>query len=85
MDKANRSKVYHKKNGVIHSEALENADSFKLSVLNSLETFNKSYEKHPTNLLAKQQKILTSSLDATYPVSFNYQTFLRKYYSALQA
>ena len=70
-DKARQSKISLKKDGAIRFEALENANTF--------EKFSKkNCQGHPTNLLVKQPKTTTPRLHATYPMTLNFQTYLKK-------
>ena len=75
-DKARQSKISLKKDAAIQFEALENANNFKHSTLNQPEDSKKNYQGHPTNLLVKKPKT-TPRLHATYPVTLNFQMYLK--------
>ena len=78
-DKARQSKISLNKDGAIQFEALENANTFyfKGSTLNYPEASKKNCQGHPTNLLVKQLKTTTPRLHATYPMTLNFQTYLK--------
>ena len=50
----------------------------KGSTLNQPEASKKNCQGHPTNLLVKQPKTTTPRLHATYPMTLNFQTYLKK-------
>ena len=50
----------------------------KVSTLNQMEACKKNYQGHPTNSLVKHPETTTPKLHATYPMTLNFQTHLKK-------
>ena len=48
------------------------------STLNQMEACKKNYQGHPTNSLVKHPETTTPKLHATYPMTLNFQTHLKK-------
>ena len=48
------------------------------STLNQMEACKKNYQGHPTNSLVKHPETTMPKLHATYPMTLNFQTHLKK-------
>ena len=69
-DKARQSKISLNKDGAIKFEALENANTFKRIYSELAGGLREKLVKHP--------KTTTPRLRATYPMTLNFQTYLKK-------
>ena len=74
-NKASKSTISLKKDDTIQFEALESTNIFK-RFYSELD-LQKKFQRHPTNLLAKQPKTTAPRLHATYPMTLNCQTYLK--------
>ena len=76
-DKARKSKISLNKDGSIQFEALENANTFKRFYSELAGGLQENCQGHPTSLLVRGPKTTTPRLHATYPMTLNFQTYLK--------
>ena len=77
-DKARKSKISLNKDGSIQFEALENANTFKRFYSELAGGLQENCQGRPTSLLVRGPKTTTPRLHATYPMTLNFQTYLKK-------
>ena len=75
-DKAGQLKIYLNKDGAIELEALENANTSKSFYSGLAEGLQEKLRRAPNKF--KQPKTTTPRLHATYPMTLNFQTYLKK-------
>ena len=77
-DKAKKLNISFKEDGAIQFEALENANTFKSFYSELAGGLQAKLPGHPTNLLVKQPKTTRLRAHAIYPMTLNFQAYLKK-------
>ena len=77
-EKAKQSKISLKKDGAIQFEALENANTFKRFYSELAEGLQEKLPRAPNRFTSQTTKTATPRLYAMYPVTLNFQTYLKK-------
>ena len=77
-DKARKSKISLNKDGSIQFEALENANTFKRFYSELAEGLQEKLPRAPNRFTSQTTKTATPRLYAMYPVTLNFQTYLKK-------
>ena len=77
-DKARQSKISLKKDGAIYFQTLKNANTFKSFYSELAGGFQEKLPRAPNKFTSQKTKNYYARLHATYPVTLNFRTYLKK-------